>query len=140
MVAQPDAVLRCMFHACTVKHLFIVTCNWHDITTQALQAQEPKQMLHCTSWCAHVRELKQACSCLQVSFVAEQHRTMIEAVENHMPETVIVVCAISTAAFSIQRIRPYRPLCAGTALCSSAWTGISQPSALAKAPSYNHPR
>ena len=34
----------------------------------------------------------QACGTwLQVSFVAEQHRTMIEAVENHMPETVIVV-------------------------------------------------
>ncbi|CAK0785286.1 hypothetical protein CVIRNUC_008492 [Coccomyxa viridis] len=27
---------------------------------------------------------------MQVAYVAEQHRTMIEAVENHMPETVIV--------------------------------------------------
>lgn len=37
----------------------------------------------------------QACgTCLQVSFVAEQHRTMIEAVENHMPETVIVVSTV----------------------------------------------
>ena len=29
---------------------------------------------------------------LQVSQVIEQHKTMIEAVENHMPDTVIVVC------------------------------------------------
>lgn len=34
---------------------------------------------------------KRHCLCLQVAYVAEQHRTMIEAVENHMPETVIVV-------------------------------------------------
>ena len=31
------------------------------------------------------------CGCVQVAMVAAQHRTMIEAVENHMPEVVIVV-------------------------------------------------
>ena len=49
-----------------------------------------------------------ALSGLQVAYVAEQHRTMIEAVENHMPETVIVV---STADLSCPPMTAFEAFC-----------------------------
>ena len=41
---------------------------------------------------------------MQVSFVEEQHRTMIEAVENHMPETVIVVSNVLARSLQSEAI------------------------------------
>lgn len=49
------------------------------------------------------------CLSLQVSFVAEQHRTMIEAVENHMPETVIVVSLKLDAASAAMNLHKPSP-------------------------------
>lgn len=72
-------------------------------------------------------------ACLQVSFVAEQHRTMIEAVENHMPETVIVVSLALTGASTVKYDHGQHNVCRHSPLLISlgcAFPSLAQPVAV----------
>ena len=74
-----------------------------------LEAHAKHEHLCCAIWNgASYSVTEQHCLCLQVAYVAEQHRTMIEAVENHMPETVIVV---STADLSCPPMTAFKAFC-----------------------------